>query len=137
MCCDCSCRLIKMCCECTCILLKMCYDCACKLMKMCCDCACRLMKMCCDCACRLMKMCYDCMQMCYYCANRLKCRRCVNGIEVHGPPPDSDCSCDLSQWHHCVDRKTVPDVILKATWQTGAISFVYHHHSHEQQRIVV
>ncbi|KAK2168719.1 hypothetical protein NP493_1222g00037 [Ridgeia piscesae] len=69
--------------------------------------------------------------------DKLKCRRCVNGIEVRGPPPDSDCSCDLSQWHHCTDKKTVPDSILKATWQTGAISFVYHHHSHEQQRITV
>ena len=56
---------------------------------------------------------------------------------MRGPPEGSDCSSDWSQWHHCSDKRGLTDVALKAAWQTEAISFVYHHHSHEQQRVTV
>jgi hypothetical protein len=35
---------------------------------------------------------------------RIKCRRCVNNIQVKLPPEDSDCASDLSQWFHCSDN---------------------------------
>ena len=43
---------------------------------------------------------------------RLKCKRCVNGIQVKPPPEDSDCNSDLSQWHHCNTKKNVEDLAL-------------------------
>ena len=72
---------------------------------------------------------------CIYC--RFKCRRCVNRIQVRGPPEDSDCNSDLSQWNHCADKKGVVDVMLKGAWETNAVSFVFHHRSHEEQKITV
>ncbi|KAG5454094.1 DNA repair and recombination protein RAD54-like [Clonorchis sinensis] len=69
--------------------------------------------------------------------DRFKCRRCVNQVQIKPPPPDSDCNCDLSMWNHCYGKKLLNDVILKSTWDTGAISFVFWHYSHEQQRLTV
>ncbi|OON20661.1 protein, SNF2 family, partial [Opisthorchis viverrini] len=69
--------------------------------------------------------------------DRFKCRRCVNQVQIKPPPPDSDCNCDLSMWNHCYGKKLLSDVILKSTWDTGAISFVFWHYSHEQQRSTV
>lgn len=63
---------------------------------------------------------------------RYKCRRCVNKIEVKPPPQDSDCSSDLSLWHHSSDKKGLNDLVLKGSWNS-AISFVFHHKSHEEQ----
>ncbi|KAK7099702.1 DNA repair and recombination protein RAD54-like isoform X2 [Littorina saxatilis] len=68
--------------------------------------------------------------------DKFKCRRCVNNIQVKGPPDGSDCNTDLSQWNHCVDKKGVTDVMLKGVWNS-AISFVFHHYSHEEQRRTV
>ena len=76
---------------------------------------------------------------CNYYSNpvcRFKCRRCVNNIQVKGPPEGSDCNADLSQWNHCADKKGLNDVILKGVWNS-AISFVFHHWSHEEQRKTV
>jgi hypothetical protein len=41
---------------------------------------------------------------------RIKCRRCVNNIQVKLPPEDSDCASDLSQWFHCSDKKGLVDI---------------------------
>lgn len=69
--------------------------------------------------------------------DKFKCRRCVNNIQVRPPPEESNCNSDLSQWNHCADKKGVTDLILKGAWETGVISFVYHHYSHEKQKVTV
>ena len=63
--------------------------------------------------------------------DKLKCRRCVAGVEVRGPPEDSDCNSDLSSWHHSSSKKGLEDVALKQVWETG-VSFCFHHVSHTQ-----
>jgi len=63
--------------------------------------------------------------------DKLKCRRCVAGVEVRGPPEDSDCNSDLSSWHHASSKKGLQDVALKQVWETG-VSFAFHHVSHTQ-----
>ncbi|XP_068054749.1 DNA repair and recombination protein RAD54-like isoform X2 [Anomalospiza imberbis] len=65
--------------------------------------------------------------------DKIKCRRCVNGHQVRPPPDGSDCTSDLSQWHHCADRRGLQDSVLKAAWD-AAVTFTFHHHSHEEQR---
>lgn len=67
---------------------------------------------------------------------RFHCRRCVNGRQVRPPPEDSDCTCDLSQWQHCSDKRGLRDPVLQASWD-AAVSFVFHQRSHEDQRGVV
>ncbi|CAH8512876.1 unnamed protein product, partial [Dicrocoelium dendriticum] len=67
--------------------------------------------------------------------DRFKCRRCVNLVQVKPPPPESDCNCDLSMWNHCYSKKLLNDIVLKSAWDTGCISFVFWHFSHEQQRV--
>lgn len=66
--------------------------------------------------------------------DKFKCRRCVNGIQVRPPPEDADCTCDLSLWHHCQDKKGLQDSILRQCWPAG-ISFVFHQRSHEQKAV--
>jgi len=68
--------------------------------------------------------------------DKFKCRRCVNSIQVRAPPPDTDCKSNLSEWNHCADKKGIVDGILKGAWET-AVTFVFHHHSHEEQRVTV
>jgi DNA repair and recombination RAD54-like protein len=63
---------------------------------------------------------------------RFKCRRCVQGVQTFPPPEDSDCNSDLSQWHHCTAKKSVPDMALKQCWEAG-VTFVFHHVSHSEQ----
>ncbi|KAH0618655.1 hypothetical protein JD844_018052 [Phrynosoma platyrhinos] len=65
--------------------------------------------------------------------DKIKCRRCVNGHQVRPPPEGSDCTSDLSQWNHCADKRGLQDTVLKAAWDT-AVTFTFHHHSHEEQR---
>ncbi|XP_005303049.2 DNA repair and recombination protein RAD54-like [Chrysemys picta bellii] len=65
--------------------------------------------------------------------DKIKCRRCVNGHQVKPPPEGSDCTSDLSQWNHCADKRGLQDSVLKATWD-AAVTFTFHHHSHEEQR---
>ncbi|XP_025989473.1 DNA repair and recombination protein RAD54-like [Solenopsis invicta] len=62
---------------------------------------------------------------------KFKCKRCVNGIEVKGPPEQSDCNSDLSDWRHSHNPRHLPDIPLRQCWPSG-ISFVFHHRSHEQ-----
>ncbi|XP_075228999.1 DNA repair and recombination protein RAD54-like okr isoform X2 [Lycorma delicatula] len=60
--------------------------------------------------------------------DKIKCTRCVNGIQVKQPPPDSDCTNDYSCWHHCRDKRWLVDPVLKQCWSAG-ISFVFYQHS--------
>ncbi|XP_029905787.1 DNA repair and recombination protein RAD54-like [Myripristis murdjan] len=68
--------------------------------------------------------------------DKFRCRRCVNGREVRPPADDADCTSDLSQWHHCADKKGLRDAVLKASWD-AAVSFVFHQRSHEDQKGVL
>ena len=63
--------------------------------------------------------------------DKLRCRRCVAGVEVRAPPPDSDCNSDLSSWHHATAKKGLVDLALKQVWDTG-VTFCFHHVSHHQ-----
>ncbi|XP_059099415.1 DNA repair and recombination protein RAD54-like isoform X1 [Tigriopus californicus] len=67
--------------------------------------------------------------------DKFRCKRCVNGIQVKGPPEDSDCNSDLSLWHHCTSKKGLVDLALKQCWEAG-ITFAFHHKSHDQIKVV-
>ncbi|KHJ47934.1 protein, SNF2 family [Trichuris suis] len=62
----------------------------------------------------------------------LKCKRCVNGIESVAPPESADTNSDLSLWHHCRDKKRIPDNAVKAVWGCGLITFCFYQSSHDQ-----
>ncbi|XP_064445278.1 DNA repair and recombination protein RAD54-like isoform X2 [Mirounga angustirostris] len=68
--------------------------------------------------------------------DRLRCRRCVNHHQVRPPPDGSDCTSDLAQWNHNTDKRGLKDEVLQAAWDAAstAITFVFHQHSHEEQR---
>ncbi|XP_021339494.1 DNA repair and recombination protein RAD54-like [Mizuhopecten yessoensis] len=68
--------------------------------------------------------------------DKFKCKRCVNNIQVKPPPEGSDCNSDLSLWHHSTDKKGLDDLVFKGSWNP-AISFVFHHNSHEEQHKTV
>ena len=59
------------------------------------------------------------------------------GKQARPPPEDSDCNSDLSLWNHSTDKKGLKDPVLKGAWDPSIISFVFHHHSHTQQRLTV
>ena len=64
---------------------------------------------------------------------RLKCKRCINGVEAVEPPLDADTNADLSKWFHSQSNpRKIPDNILKNIWSCGDVSFVFHQKSHEQ-----
>ncbi|XP_054837769.1 DNA repair and recombination protein RAD54-like [Eublepharis macularius] len=65
--------------------------------------------------------------------DKIKCHRCVNGYQVRPPPEGTDCTSDVSQWNHCAEKRGLQDAILKAAWD-AAVTFTFHHHSHEEQR---
>ncbi|XP_068095683.1 DNA repair and recombination protein RAD54-like isoform X2 [Hyperolius riggenbachi] len=67
--------------------------------------------------------------------DKFKCRRCVNGRQVRPPPDGTDCTSDLSQWNHCADKRGLQDTVLMAAWD-AAVSFTFHHRSHEQRGVV-
>lgn len=67
--------------------------------------------------------------------DKLRCRRCVAGVEVRPPAPDSDCNSDMSQWFHATSKKGLQDVALKQVWDTG-VTFVFHHKSHDQIKVI-
>ena len=67
--------------------------------------------------------------------DKFKCKRCINGIQVKPPPPDSDCNSDLSQWNHSTCKKGIEDMAVKQSWDAG-ISFVFHHRSHDQIKVI-
>ncbi|XP_077306885.1 LOW QUALITY PROTEIN: DNA repair and recombination protein RAD54-like [Lithobates pipiens] len=68
--------------------------------------------------------------------DKFRCRRCVNGRQVRPPPDGTDCTSDLSQWNHCADKRGLQDTVLVAAWD-AAVTFTFHHRSHEEQRGVV
>ncbi|XP_027002252.2 DNA repair and recombination protein RAD54-like [Tachysurus fulvidraco] len=68
--------------------------------------------------------------------DRFRCQRCVNGRQVRPPPEDSDCTSNLSCWHHCADKRGLKDAVLQASWDK-AVTFVFHQNSHHDQRGVV
>ena len=48
------------------------------------------------------------------------------------PPAGSDSNSNISQWHHSsLDKRGLEDMLLKKVWDGKAISFVFHHKSHE------
>jgi len=64
--------------------------------------------------------------------DRLKCKRCVNGVEATEPPATADVNSDLSHWHHVMkDARRVPDQVLRSIHGTGAISFIMHQRTQE------
>ncbi|CAH0548716.1 unnamed protein product [Brassicogethes aeneus] len=61
---------------------------------------------------------------------RLKCKRCLNKIQIKNPPDEADCTSDLSNWYHCWDKKGLADMVLKQIWDMSKyISFVFHQKS--------
>ncbi|XP_032821855.1 DNA repair and recombination protein RAD54-like [Petromyzon marinus] len=62
--------------------------------------------------------------------DKFKCRRCVNGIQVRPPAEGTDCTSNLSQWHHSGDKRHLQDRVLTAAWD-AAVTFTFHHRSHE------
>ncbi|XP_054275150.1 DNA repair and recombination protein RAD54-like [Macrosteles quadrilineatus] len=60
--------------------------------------------------------------------DKIKCGRCVNGIQTKPPPADSDCTDDLSCWHHCREKRWLVDPVLRQCWDAG-VSFVFYQHS--------
>lgn len=58
----------------------------------------------------------------------------MNNNQVKLPPPDSDCTSDLSQWYHCSANKSLPDSIISQAWDVAkCISFVFHHRSSQSE----
>lgn len=44
---------------------------------------------------------------------KLKCKRCLNKIQIKNPPEEADCTNDLSLWYHCWDKKGLADMVSK------------------------
>lgn len=64
---------------------------------------------------------------------RMRCTRCMNGVESREPPDTADTGSDLSLWYHSQrDYRKIPDQTLKSIWNSGAISFVFHQRSHDR-----
>lgn len=63
---------------------------------------------------------------------KLKCKRCLNGVQMKQPPEDADCTSDLKDWHHCEDKKNIPDIKLKMAWESG-VTFAFFQKSKEQK----
>ncbi|KAM9482887.1 DNA repair and recombination protein RAD54-like [Clarias gariepinus] len=68
--------------------------------------------------------------------DRFRCQRCVQGRQIRPPPDDSDCTSNLTYWHHCADKRGLKDAVLQASWDK-AVTFVFHQNSHHDQRGVV
>ncbi|XGW22218.1 hypothetical protein V3C99_004876 [Haemonchus contortus] len=65
---------------------------------------------------------------------KLKCKRCINGIESVDPPETADCTSDLAVWHHSQrDPRKIADPILRSVFNCGTISFVFHQKSHKTE----
>jgi len=61
--------------------------------------------------------------------------RCINNIQTKLPPVDSDCTNDLSCWHHCADKRWLVDPVLKQCWHAG-ISMVFYQHSTVYKEVI-
>ncbi len=56
----------------------------------------------------------------------------MNGIESRGPPEEADTGADLSAWFHSQkEKRKIPDTVVKAVWETGYVTFVFHQKSQE------
>jgi len=68
--------------------------------------------------------------------DKLKCARCSEGREMLEPPLKSDTNSDLAYWYHSThkDARKLPDQILRAIYDCGVISFVFHQKSHEKAK---
>ncbi|XP_072379893.1 DNA repair and recombination protein RAD54-like [Diabrotica undecimpunctata] len=65
---------------------------------------------------------------------KLKCKRCMNKIQIKNPPDEADCTDDLALWYHCWDKKGLADMVLKQIWDMSKyISFVFHQKSAKQE----
>ncbi|XP_017152967.1 DNA repair and recombination protein RAD54-like [Drosophila miranda] len=66
--------------------------------------------------------------------DKLKCKRCVQNVQMKPPPDDTDCTSHLSQWYHCSNNRGLPDNILAQAWtDSKCVSFVFHHRSQSQK----
>lgn len=66
--------------------------------------------------------------------SHLKCKRCLNKIQIKNPPDEADCTWDLADWYHCWDKKGLADMMLKQIWDISMyISFVFHQKSATQE----
>lgn len=45
---------------------------------------------------------------------KLKCKRCLNKIQIKNPPEEADCTDDLSLWYHCWDKKGLADMVMNS-----------------------
>ncbi|PAV58081.1 hypothetical protein WR25_25255 isoform F [Diploscapter pachys] len=64
--------------------------------------------------------------------DKLKCKRCIKGVESIDPPDDADCSSDLAHWFHSqATSRKIADNILRAVYDCGTISFIFHQKSHK------
>ncbi|CAL2029182.1 unnamed protein product [Caenorhabditis brenneri] len=62
---------------------------------------------------------------------KLKCKRCIQGLESVDPPVTADCASDLANWFHSEkNARKVADNVLRAVYECGSISFVFHQKSH-------
>lgn len=48
---------------------------------------------------------------------------------------DSDCTNDLSCWHHCTDKRWIVDPVLKQCWHAG-ISMVFYQNSMVYKEVI-
>ncbi|CAP31417.2 Protein CBR-RAD-54 [Caenorhabditis briggsae] len=63
--------------------------------------------------------------------SKLKCKRCIQGLESVDPPVNADCTSDLANWFHSEkSARKVADNVLRAVFECGSISFVFHQKSH-------
>ena len=65
----------------------------------------------------------------------LNCQRCFQGCQTCPPPKDATTNSDLKDWHHCHDKRNVPDVVTKFAWDAG-VTFAFYQISHEQKKTV-
>lgn len=64
--------------------------------------------------------------------NKLKCTRCFQGTQTRPPPTGSDSNSDLKDWHHCHEKRSIPDVVMRFAWDAG-VTFAFYQKSHEQR----
>lgn len=43
--------------------------------------------------------------------NKLKCKRCLNKIQIKNPPEEADCTSDLANWYHSWDKRSLADTV--------------------------
>lgn len=66
---------------------------------------------------------------------KLKCARCFQDSQTRPPPGNADSNSDIKDWHHCHDKRTIPDVPMKFAWESG-VTFAFYQKSHEQRKTV-